>query len=572
MRRLLTAALAGALGHAFWRNRARLHRGAVFVWLHHLYYPLVFKRRIRLLNEYAHELRALEESRHEAEAAASTNALVRSVSRDLAPYRATMPASPKEFLEKKGRRSTLTAMSELAEALPRKTARLAEALRRAHGAARQFACVPMRVRRDALFESSVAQVLVATNAQKLAGLHVRFVDASDRAEAGVDAGGLSQEFFDLLARELAPDGGDDGATVAAAAPSPPPPRRASLSRQVLGALATTFGASAAPPLPPQPLFARCADNTATLRASGRPMLEYYALGQLFGIAAALRARGESTFVPCALSRPLRKAMLGLAIVADDVQQLDPVYYKNRIAAVLEPGGVAMMCEVLGLEPDGLRFVATDGDDSEEGGAAELKDGGFETVVTEENKDEYVALLAEAFAHGGARRELAQFLAGWWEIVPLDALSHADLNESDLGLLLGGVPALDAADWARHALVTGVSDGGDESSAKSGSDDAGPPPPRRVVAWFWEEVSAMSDESRARLLQFSTGLSRIPAGGFAELRPPWRLHVDARADPARLPSAHTCFNTLDIPLYASRSHLKRKLAVAVAEGRGRYDAR
>ena len=92
----------------------------------------------------------------------------------------------------------------------------------------------------------------------------------------------------------------------------------------------------------------------------------------------------------------------------------------------------MMCEVLGLEPDGLRFVATDGDDGEEGGAAELKDGGFETVVTEENKDEYVALLAEAFAHGGARRELAQFLAGWWEIVPLDALSHADLNESDLG--------------------------------------------------------------------------------------------------------------------------------------------
>ena len=36
----------------------------------------------------------------------------------------------------------------------------------------------MRVCRDAVFDSSAMQILVATTKQKLAGLHVRFVDAA----------------------------------------------------------------------------------------------------------------------------------------------------------------------------------------------------------------------------------------------------------------------------------------------------------------------------------------------------------------------------------------------------------
>lgn len=47
----------------------------------------------------------------------------------------------------------------------------------------------------------------------------------------------------------------------------------------------------------------------------------------------------------------------------------------------------------------------------------------------------------------------------------------------------------------------------------------PPPPRRhrVVRWFWQCLEAMSREERVRMLQFTTGCSRLPAQGFKALQ-------------------------------------------------------
>jgi E3 ubiquitin-protein ligase HUWE1 len=39
----------------------------------------------------------------------------------------------------------------------------------------------------------------------------------------------------------------------------------------------------------------------------------------------------------------------------------------------------------------------------------------------------------------------------------------------------------------------------------------------LIVWFWEIVNSISDEDVARLLQFSTGTSRVPINGFAALR-------------------------------------------------------
>jgi len=41
---------------------------------------------------------------------------------------------------------------------------------------------------------------------------------------------------------------------------------------------------------------------------------------------------------------------------------------------------------------------------------------------------------------------------------------------------------------------------------------------KVVQWFWEVVREdFNEEQRARLLQFSTGTSGVPAQGFAYLQ-------------------------------------------------------
>ena len=107
--------------------------------------------------------------------------------------------------------------------------------------------------------------------------------------------------------------------------------------------------------------------------------------------------------------------------------------------------------------------------------------------------------------------------------------------------------------------------------------------REVLAWFWGAVEALPHEQRARLMQFASGSSRLPVGGFrahtlgvgdeAEapalsssggfdaLRPPFTITLQPTAEAGKcapLPSAHTCFNELVLPAYATRELLVEKV--------------
>ena len=58
-----------------------------------------------------------------------------------------------------------------------------------------------------------------------------------------------------------------------------------------------------------------------------------------------------------------------------------------------------------------------------------------------------------------------------------------------------------------------------------------------VEWFWTAVSEFSPEELARLVQFVTGSSQIPPGGFSELIPPFLL-ASSGLEYNQLPYAHT----------------------------------
>jgi hypothetical protein len=51
--------------------------------------------------------------------------------------------------------------------------------------------------------------------------------------------------------------------------------------------------------------------------------------------------------------------------------------------------------------------------------------------------------------------------------------------------------------------------------------------RRVVQYFWASVESMSQEDRARLLQFVTGSPTLPPGGFKELKPSLQISAESR---------------------------------------------
>ncbi|CAK0877801.1 unnamed protein product [Prorocentrum cordatum] len=74
-----------------------------------------------------------------------------------------------------------------------------------------------------------------------------------------------------------------------------------------------------------------------------------------------------------------KLLLGQPIAASDIESADPHFFRNRVAAVLRPGGVEEMAAILG-EP--LRFASAPGPLCAE--EVELVPGGLLRLVTEDN--------------------------------------------------------------------------------------------------------------------------------------------------------------------------------------------
>ena len=65
----------------------------------------------------------------------------------------------------------------------------------------------------------------------------------------------------------------------------------------------------------------------------------------------------------------------------------------------------------------------------------------------------------------------------------------------------------------------------------------------VIQWFWKCIRALPTERKSRLLQFTTGTSRIPVNGFKDLQGsdgPRRFTIEKSGDPSQLPKSHVSF--------------------------------
>ena len=95
------------------------------------------------------------------------------------------------------------------------------------------------------------------------------------------------------------------------------------------------------------------------------------------------------------------------------------------------------------------------------------------------------------------------------------------------------------------------------------------PTDTIIRWFWNTLYSFSHEKRALFVQFVTGTSKVPLEGFKALEgmrgiQKFNIHK-AFGSNMTLPSAHTCFNQLDLPEYPSEEVLKERLLFAVREG-------
>lgn len=348
----------------------------------------------------------------------------------------------------------------------------------------------LNVRRSQVFVDSYNQLRSHTADEMRGRLHIQF-----NGEEGIDAGGVTREWYIILARQI-------------------------------------FD-------PNYALFCRSAAKSATYQpnkssAVNHMHLDYFRfVGRIFG-----KAIYDGQLLDAYFTRSFYKHILGVKPTYHDIEAEDPDYYKS-------------LCWVLENDITGVLDYTFSSEYEEFGRqmVIDLKPDGRNIPVTEENKEEYVRLVTEVKLTRAIEKQIAAFKDGFHELIPLDDCRI--FNEVELELLTSGLPDIDVADLKMNVEYIGFTAGSPQ------------------ICWFWEAVGHMGQEDLARLVMFVTGTSKVPLEGFAALQgmnglQKFQIHRASGEDKARLPSAHTCFNQLDLPEYESSGVLQERLLRAIRE--------
>ncbi|XP_064160388.1 E3 ubiquitin-protein ligase Itchy-like isoform X2 [Anguilla rostrata] len=246
------------------------------------------------------------------------------------------------------------------------------------------------------------------------------------------------------------------------------------------------------------------------------------------------------FIDTGFSLPFYKRILNKPLGLKDLESIDPEFY-NSLIWIKEND-----IEECGLE----MYFSVDKEILGEVTTHELKPDGSNVVVTEENKEEYIRLVAEWRLSRGVEEQTQAFFEGFNEVLPQQYLQYFDAKE--LEVMLCGMQEIDLTDWQRNTIY--------RHYARSS----------KQILWFWQFIKEMDNEKRMRLLQFVTGTCRLPVGGFADLmgsNGPQKFCIEKVGKENWLPRSHTCFNRLDLPPYRSYEQMKEKLMFAIEETEG-----
>uniref|UniRef100_A0AAR5Q493 HECT-type E3 ubiquitin transferase n=2 Tax=Dendroctonus ponderosae TaxID=77166 RepID=A0AAR5Q493_DENPD len=266
---------------------------------------------------------------------------------------------------------------------------------------------------------------------------------------------------------------------------------------------------------------------------------YEFAGRVVGKCLYETALGGSyrQLVRARFTRSFLAQVIGLRVHYKYFEQDDPDLYLTKIKYLLENNIDEIETEVY--------FVEEEYDDTGQlSRMVELLPNGAKIRVRDSTKLQYLDALAQYRLANKVKDEVEAFLKGLNELIPDNLLSIFDENE--LELLLCGTGQYSAADLRAHHVLNG-------DSVEF----------RLVVGWFWAAVGNFTQEEMARLLQFATGCSQLPSGGFAELTP--KFQITAAPTFGNLPTAHTCFNQLCLPDYNSYEQFEKALLLAISEG-------
>eukprot|EP00475_Leptophrys_vorax_P015607 TRINITY_DN2190_c0_g1_i1.p1 TRINITY_DN2190_c0_g1~~TRINITY_DN2190_c0_g1_i1.p1 ORF type:complete len:1987 (+),score=619.90 TRINITY_DN2190_c0_g1_i1:517-5961(+) len=254
-------------------------------------------------------------------------------------------------------------------------------------------------------------------------------------------------------------------------------------------------------------------------------LEMY---EFVGFLMGLALRTKHT-LSLDLPSMLWKQLLGEEVQINDLEEIDKLSVQayNEMKTMDKDKFEELVSE---------KFVVQLSDATE----VELKEGGREMNVGYEHREEFVNLAIQKRLNE-SEKQVAAIRKGLDKQVPLRMLSL--FSWYDLNVLVCGNPNIDVDVLQRHTKYEG------------GLSAAAP-----VIVFFWQTLRSFNTEERQLFLRFVWGRNRLPASDRD-----WSQQFTIngmRASDETLPVAHTCFFSLDLPLYSTFEICRNKIHYAI----------
>ena len=308
--------------------------------------------------------------------------------------------------------------------------------------------------------------------------------------------------------------------------------------------------------------------------------QFVLLGSIMGYALL-----HTEVLPVKFARHFMQLVLGVSLsidiqaagLFDQLKKVDETLAQKKecIASgqYTQIFGVDSLVEALDSAGLPCTFIARDSKAPDLTGCTELVTGGVNIIVNEDNKQEFLQRTACFHISQSISQQAALVRKGLLRTICPKLLDLGDTDEILLALctaeesevfaqaellhliqrclsgdeleqLMAGHECIDLDAWRKCAVY--------EDGYQRGSQN---------ILRFWEVLESFNAQERSQLLTFVRGSSALPADGFNELE---FIIRRVSGGPGRLPEAHTCEFSLDLPEYDSTEQLAAKLRVAIAE--------
>ena len=276
---------------------------------------------------------------------------------------------------------------------------------------------------------------------------------------------------------------------------------------------------------------------------------YFIVGLVIGLAVH-----NSVLINFPVPSSVYKLMAGVKLDLSDLWNADEDLARGIQGVLNIEDGVGSLGELLGITFEASmnplidsRSTSRNKTESAEDNKSKYKyinlvPGGSELLVERGNRAKFVELFLNHVLYNSVKPCMDEFLLGLKFL--LRSSIYDNCTHQELDLLINGNTELGDLSMLRiHTKYKG--DYHDE---------------HRVINWFWNTISAFSPIQHRKLLHFITGSDRVPIGGLQHLK----FIIQSNHQPSSsIPVAHTCFNTLDVPVtYENEETMKNKLLIAL----------